>query len=74
MRQAVFALVLLVVSLPVGLLAGETAHGEPTHVAEAVSLPPSPGELGATVLVVLLAAGVLIWLADLIREQLPSAE
>ena len=74
MRSMVAALVCCIVSMPVLAPAGQADHGGPTHVAEAVAVPPSAGELGGTLLVVLLGAGLTIWLAALIRDQLPSAE
>ena len=74
MKSILSALVCSVVFAPIAALAGEAGHGAPTHVAEATAVPPQAGELGGTLLVVLLGAGITIWLVALVRERLSSVE
>jgi hypothetical protein len=54
--------------------AGEAAsESQASHVA-AAPLLPSAGELGGTVLVVLLGMAIVVWLTGLVLEQLGGTD
>jgi len=68
MRISFAALLAFGLSLPLAALGKEvaTSHAETPAVAVAAA---EAGEVGGTILVVLLAAGAVVWLAPIAREQ-----